>query len=222
MSSSPAGKFQDHYAILGIEPGSDAAAVQAAYTRLSEKFRPDNPQTGDPEKFEAVNNAFEVLSDPDLRTAFDRLKGVAEPKPQFSGRAFFDALKHGGDLRAAILCILYDRRRTQPVKPGLSIRNLEGMLTTTTDDLNFALWYLKQRVLVANDDKSSLQITVQGMDHLESNPPVADNVLPFIKTEALSEKSEESAYNKGESVLSALNRSRAVRSATRATAIVPR
>ncbi len=222
MSSSSPGKFQDHYAILGIEPASDSAAIQAAYTKLAEKFQPDNSETGDPEKFEAVNLAFEVLSDADLRTAFDRLKGVNEVKPQFSGRAFFEALKHGGDLRAAVLCILYDRRRTQPVKPSLSIRHLEGMLNATTDDLNFALWYLKQRVLVANDDKSSLQITAQGMDHLESHPPSADRVLPFIKAEALNEKSDESAYSKGESVLSALNRGRAVKSPTRATAIITR
>jgi hypothetical protein len=50
--------------------------------------------------------------------------------------------------------------------------------------MNFALWYLKQRGLAVNDDKSSLQITVEGMDFLEGNQPAPEAVLPLIKSTA--------------------------------------
>ncbi len=213
MSSSAAGKFQDHYVLLGIDPKADSETIQAAYSKLAEKYRPDNPHTGNREKFDAINLAFEVLSDAGLRSEFDKLKGIGQDdgKPQFTGSAFFDALKTGADLRAAVLCILYDRRRARPFRPSMSNRNLEGMLKVTNDELSFALWYLKQRLLVAMDDKSNLQITVEGMDYLEQNPPSASTVLPFLKPEAIAKPAQaqaadsESASSR-DSVLLALSR----------------
>jgi curved DNA-binding protein CbpA len=177
MSSSLAGKFQDHYDLLGIDPKSDSETVQRAYALLAEKYQDD------PEKFEALNMAYEVLADPLLRREFDKLKGIGaeDGAPKFSGSQFFEALGRDDGLRSTVLCILYDRRRTSPFKPSVSMRHLEGMLEATTEELNFTLWYLKQRSLVLPDDKSSLQITVEGMDLLEKNRPSPDVVMTFIK-----------------------------------------
>src|SRR5271154_4782014 len=115
MSSSSAGKFQDHYALLGVDPKSDSDVIQVAYTRLAEKYNPGNSETGSAEKFEALNIAFEVLSDPALRLSFDRLKGVNQDDstPRFSGIEFFEALGRESNLRCAVLCVLYDRRRNK-------------------------------------------------------------------------------------------------------------
>lgn len=186
MSSPPAGKFQDHYCILGVDPKATAEVIQNAYAKLAAKYRPDNPETGDFDKFESVNLAYEVLSDLNLRREFDKLKGLdQETAVKFTGSAFFSELGRSVNLRLALLCILYDRRRLKPFMPSISMRGLENMLETTSDDLNFALWYLKQRSLVAMDDKSSLQITVEGMDFLESLKPDSESVMPLIKTDAI-------------------------------------
>ena len=87
MSAPLAGKFQDHYAILGIDPKSDSETIQQAYSRLAQKYHPNNAATGSAEMFEAVNAAYETLSDPDLRFVFDRVKGVGQDEggPKFSG-----------------------------------------------------------------------------------------------------------------------------------------
>jgi hypothetical protein len=187
MSSSAAGKFQDHYKVLGIEPQADSDAIQLAYAKLAQDFHPNNRDTGDEKKFEAVNLAFEVLSDATLRRGFDQLKGVGreDARPKFSGLQFFDALGSVTGLRTALLCVLYDRRRTKPFTPSLSMRIIEGTLQATIEEMSVALWYLKQRGLVTNDDKSSLQITVEGMDMVESNRPSPEIVMPFIKPAAL-------------------------------------
>lgn len=228
MSESVSGKFQDHYALLGVDPKAGPPTIQAAYARLAAKYGPENLETGDPEKFEAVSLALEVLSDPSLRSSFDKLKGIDEGEVQFSGAAFFTALEHGAEIRAAVLCILYDRRRTKPFKPSLSIRHLETMLKVTTDELSFALWYLKQRAFVVNDEKSSLQITVQGMDHLESNPPAAERVMILVKSDTIAEKTPDTATQSAEnapkrgSFLAALNRGRAAKPSARPTAIIHR
>jgi curved DNA-binding protein CbpA len=209
MSGSVSGKFQDHYALLGIDSRADSETIQAVYSKLAEKYNPGNSQTGDADKFEAINLAYEVLSDPTLRAGFDKHEAN---QPKFTGVAFFSALEQGAVLRSAVLCVLYDRRRVKSTRPSLSIRHLENMLHVTPEELNFALWYLKQRGLVINDDKSSLEITVDGMDYLERNHPSAEAVMPLIKPDALSraqpEKPSVGEAKIGAPVLNALNRAR--------------
>ena len=61
------------------------------------------------------------------------------------------------------------------------MRHLELIIDATASELSTALWYLKQRGLAASDDKSSLQITVDGMDYLENKQPSAEEIMPFIK-----------------------------------------
>lgn len=189
MSAPVSGNFQDHYSLFGLEPNADLETIQATYARLAEKYHPDNRLTGDEHKFACVNQAYEVLSDPQLRAAFDKVKGVdlEGGNPKFTGAEFFRALAQSAGLRAAVLCILYDRRRVKSFKPSLSMRHLEGMLYVGGESLNFALWYLKKRSLVVYDDKSAMEITVDGMDFLEQNRPTPEQVMGFIKREALLE-----------------------------------
>jgi hypothetical protein len=214
MSGSVSGKFQDHYALLGVEPRADSETIQDAYAKLAQKYNPTNGETGDDQKFEALNLAYEVLSDPTLRAGFDKLKGIDHEasNPKFTGVDFFRALEKGAVLRSALLCVLYDRRRVKPTRPSLSMRHLENMLHVTVEELSFALWYLKQRGLVVNDDKSSLEISVDGMDYLERNHPSAETVMSLIKPEALAntqpQKPRVGETNIGAPVLNALNRAR--------------
>ena len=183
MSTPLAGKFQDHYEVLGVDAKSDTETIQRAYARLMDKYRPENADSGDPEKLEAVNLAFEVLSDALARREFDKVVGVGEGQSAltFNPREFFDVMGQQAGLRGALLCLLYDRRRTKPYTPSISMRILENALKANLEELTFVLWYLKQRGLVQNDDKSNLQITVEGLDFLETNPPSAESILPFMK-----------------------------------------
>lgn len=184
--SSSAGKFQDHYSILGVDPRADQEVIQAAYAKLAQKYHPGTPETGDKNKFDSVNQAYEVLSDAGLRREFDKLKGIdaEQGTPKFSGLDFFDALGRGTGLRLALLSVLYDRRQKKPYTPSLSMRHVEAIVEGTPEELHWALWYLKQKSLAESDDKSSLQITVEGMDYLENNRPSPDVVMPFIKAGA--------------------------------------
>jgi hypothetical protein len=188
MSAPLAGKFQDHYALLGVDPRATPETIQEAYDKLTAKYHPSNAKTGDEDKFEAIKLAFEVLTDPLLRSEFDKVKGIDQDDANlmFAGHEFFDSLGRQTGLRVALLCVLYDRRRKKPSKPSLSVRHVENIIDTTNDELNFALFYLKQRGLAQSDDKSNLQITVDGMDYLERERPAAEKVLPFIKPAALS------------------------------------
>ena len=109
-------KAQDHYALLGIDPQSVAETMHQAYAEQARKYRPQNSLTGDAEMFNAINLAYEVLSDPVRRREYDELHGIGQQEggPRFSGAAFFNGLEREEVLRSAILCLLYDRRRTRP------------------------------------------------------------------------------------------------------------
>jgi|ERR1700691_4989563 hypothetical protein len=183
MPAILAAKTQDHYALLGIDPHSVPETMYRAYATLAHKYHPDNALTGNAAMFESLNLAYEVLSDPLRRRAFDELQGIGQEEggPKFSGVAFFNGLGREELLRSAILCLLYDRRRTRPSAPGVSMRAIEIMVDATAVELSLALWYLKQRGLAASDDKSSLQITVNGMDFLVSKKPLAEDVMAIIK-----------------------------------------
>jgi molecular chaperone DnaJ len=64
---------QDFYELLGVARDADADTVKKAYRRLARQLHPDvNPDPDAQEQFKAVSHAYEVLSDPQKRAAYDR------------------------------------------------------------------------------------------------------------------------------------------------------
>ncbi|MEM1396373.1 MAG: molecular chaperone DnaJ [Pseudomonadota bacterium] len=65
---------EDFYSTLGVERGADASALKSAFRKAAMKYHPDrNPDDPGAEKrFKEVNEAYEVLSDPQKRAAYDR------------------------------------------------------------------------------------------------------------------------------------------------------
>ncbi|KQY54587.1 MULTISPECIES: molecular chaperone DnaJ [unclassified Nocardioides] len=64
---------QDLYELLGVSRDADADAIKKAYRRLARQLHPDvNPDPETQEKFKEVSLAYEVLSDPQKRAAYDR------------------------------------------------------------------------------------------------------------------------------------------------------
>jgi DnaJ-class molecular chaperone len=68
-------EFKDYYETLGLDKKASAADIKRAYRRLARKYHPDlNPGDKAAEaKFKAVNEAHEVLGDPDKRRKYDDL-----------------------------------------------------------------------------------------------------------------------------------------------------
>lgn len=65
---------RDYYQVLGVERNADADEIKKAYRKMAVKFHPDkNPGDKTAEdKFKELGEAYEVLSNPDKRAAYDR------------------------------------------------------------------------------------------------------------------------------------------------------
>lgn len=66
--------FIDYYKVLGLEKSASAADIKKAYRKLARKHHPDlNPNNKEAEKkFQQINEANEVLSDPEKRKKYDQ------------------------------------------------------------------------------------------------------------------------------------------------------
>src|ERR1044071_9919140 len=63
----------DLYAVLGVPRDADADTIKKAYRRLARQLHPDvNPDSETQERFKEVSRAYEILSDPQKRAAYDR------------------------------------------------------------------------------------------------------------------------------------------------------
>lgn len=81
-------EYRDYYEILGIDKTAGPDDIKKAFRKLARKYHPDvNP--GDAaavEKFKAINEAYEVLSDPEKREKYDRFGAQWQQFEQTGGR----------------------------------------------------------------------------------------------------------------------------------------
>lgn len=68
-------KYKDYYDILGVDRDASERDIKQAFRHLARRWHPDvNPDDdGAEEKFKEINEAYDVLSDPDKRAKYDRL-----------------------------------------------------------------------------------------------------------------------------------------------------
>ena len=80
---------KDYYKILEVDEKTDSAAIKKAYHRLARRYHPDVSGKAGEEKFKEINEAYEVLSDPDRRAEYDRMRrGYAESQSRGQGQGF--------------------------------------------------------------------------------------------------------------------------------------
>jgi len=90
-------EYKDYYKILGVERKAGDDDIRKAYRKLAKQHHPDyNPNNKQAEeRFKEINEAYEVLSDPQKRSHYDRL-GSDYSQWQRRGSGDFDWSRYGG------------------------------------------------------------------------------------------------------------------------------
>ena len=77
-------EYRDYYKVLGVARGASADEVKRAYRKLARKFHPDVSKEKNAEAhFKEVQEAYEVLKDPQKRAAYDQLGNDFQSGQQF-------------------------------------------------------------------------------------------------------------------------------------------
>ncbi|MGB6605868.1 MAG: DnaJ C-terminal domain-containing protein [Steroidobacteraceae bacterium] len=77
-------EFRDYYKVLGVERNATAEQIKSAWRRSARKYHPDVSKEPDAEaRFKEMQEAYEVLKDPEKRTAYDQLGSQWKSGEQF-------------------------------------------------------------------------------------------------------------------------------------------
>ena len=166
-------EFTDFYELMQISPAADLDTIHRVYRLVAARYHPDNIHTGDLQKFLLLQQAYETVSDPTKRAAYDteyhfRRSG---PVPLFELKDFVVGIDAETNRRLGILCLLYNRRRVNPDHPGLSMLEFERLMTIPREHLVFTVWFLKEKRLLRTDGSSEFEITAEGVEFVEKALP---------------------------------------------------
>jgi curved DNA-binding protein CbpA len=151
---------------------------------LAARYHPDNPETGNTDQFVLLQKAYQVLSDPEARAQYDAALAQQSggPMPVFEMKEFVVGIDAEMNRRLGVLCLLYNRRKSDPEKPSLSIMDMEAKMALPREYLEFTIWYLKEKELVRRDENTSeILISAKGIDFAEQNLPSSRIVYKLLK-----------------------------------------
>jgi curved DNA-binding protein CbpA len=184
----------DYYEVLHLSQNADAETVERVYRMLAKRYHPDNKTSGDADSFRDVQEAYEVLLDPERRAEFDVKYDsqktmqwqIFEQGAAIGGREEDQRIFHG------VLSLLYVARRKKPDSGGLGLIHLEKMLGIPREHLEFPMWFLKKHGWIEILDTGEQAITIEGIDKLHTKEmSIADNRLLKKAEEKLGEEKKE-------------------------------
>ncbi|MFB3776078.1 MAG: DnaJ domain-containing protein [Bryobacteraceae bacterium] len=193
--AAPAETPEDCYELLQISPTAEMETVQRVYRMLAARYHPDNPHTGDAEKFLLITRAYQTLSDPEKRQAYDRIyqERSLRPLPVFELKEFVSGVDAESNRRFGILCLLYNRRRSNADRPGLSLLDLESLMAIPREHLLFTIWFLKEKRHIRTEDNSEFAISAEGVEYVESHLPAKSALRKLLRAphdDSLEQRSE--------------------------------
>lgn len=172
----------DYYEFLQISPHADQDTIHRVYKFLAARFHPDNPASGDVEKFTLLGAAYKVLSDPKKRAEYDVVCQIEPPQRQPMSKSvdFMDNMEGELNRRLAVLAVLYYRRRNNPYAPEVGLAEIETRMGFPRDYLDFTTWYLSKKGYITRADNSDFTLTAEGVDFVETQRvhiPVLNKLL---------------------------------------------
>jgi len=161
----------DYYEIMQLSPNADDETLHRVYRLLAQRYHPDNTDTGKADLFVQLTEAFQTLSDPQKRAAYDARHGSEK---RLRWKIFDQAVVATGPevekrKRQGILGLLYAATVKEPERASMTVHSFEDMLGCPREHLEAALWYLRGKGYVQRTDGGRYTLTVQGFEAAEEH-----------------------------------------------------
>jgi len=161
--------MDDLYEVLQVSPRADTETISRIFRHLAKKYHPDNPESGDAERFDLLARAHRILTDPEKRAAYDarhqehwsnRWKLVGEATEK-------DGFGEDRRIREQLLSLLYVQRRRDMRNPGLGEVEMSRLISCPVELTEFHIWYLREKGWVVRLESGQFAITAEGVDQVE-------------------------------------------------------
>jgi len=176
--------FVNYYSVLGVRRTAGSHAIERKFRQLAIRHHPDNQVSGDRAQFESILEAYKALRDAGTRARYDlehdrQLSaylpvdeevdddaGGTEDRADGASEAVGDdfGIERDLDIQNSVLTLLYLRRRTNIRQAGIGDAELEFLSGCSEQQLEFHLWYLKEKGWIVRGDDGLIAITVEGVD----------------------------------------------------------
>ena len=146
----------NHEDLMRAGLAGDTTAFERLYRRLSFRFHPDNRDTGDPEVFLQIREIHRILS----------AAKKSAPPPEFAaiGEAPVSAGQPSKQRRVDVLRMLYERKVEDCYSCGVPQSELQAGTGLPGNELQFILWYLREKGAVIAGDSQVYSISAAGVD----------------------------------------------------------
>ena len=155
----------------GNLPNADSETIERVFRLLAKRYHPDNKVTGNADAFKRISSAYRVLADAEKRVSYDvQYEAWDAKKWKASGidscSISFETDEH---LRKMILSILYIERRNDASGSGLGLWRIEQLTESPEKNLEFHVWYMKEKGWIQRTDTGGYAITAAGVDAVEKS-----------------------------------------------------
>lgn len=164
-------EVDDYYDVLQVSDAAEPETINRVYRMLAQRYHPDNRETGNEGRFRTITEAYQVLSSPEKRAQYD---ATNQKRKKDRWRLVSAGAQTENDfemeqvVRLTVLEALYTKRRLDPQNPGIYLLELERMIGRPREHLEFTIWFLNQKKLIATDD-ARMYLTADGAEYLEDS-----------------------------------------------------
>ena len=164
-------EVDDYYDVLQVSDAAEPETINRVYRMLAQRYHPDNRETGNEGRFRTITEAYQALSNPEKRAQYD---ATNQKRKKDRWRLVSAGAQTENDfemeqvVRLTVLEALYTKRRVDPQNPGIYLVELERLIGRPREHLEFTIWFLNQKKLIATDD-ARMYLTADGAEYLEDS-----------------------------------------------------